>query len=151
MQKTLSLIFIFVWFNSSAQDQDSISYDSNMIGNWELYSFIKTDRTGKGIDTSYINLDSVYWNLILRIESDSIQELYIPTGKMKDLPVQDAKCKWGLYKEENRLWISLPCGSKAVRGDSEIIYVSKEEFHIWVDHDNGPWLVKFRRIDLNKL
>ena len=70
MQKLISFIFVFVCLNSIAQIQDSMDYNPNLIGKWELHSYIRVPYN----DTIPIYPDSVYWNTIVEIEIDSITE-----------------------------------------------------------------------------
>jgi len=149
MQKILSLLFIFTCVTAIAQDEEPIVYDPNLIGDWELYASIKTNHAGIGIDTIYINLDSLYWNSVIRIEPDSAQELMIPTARQEDGRMLEEKCRWSLDQQGTRLWISIPC-SQNIGVGSEIILISEHEFHIWINHDRGNWLIKFRRIDFDK-
>jgi hypothetical protein len=142
MQKLVSFIFIFVCLNSIAQIQDSMDYNPNLIGNWELHSFIRVNYN----DTVHIHQDSVYWNTILEIETDSITEHYESTGKKKDLPSFDEKCKWSIYKEEAGTWITIPCGNN-IRGLHEIIFVSETELRTLYSWHEEPVKLLFRRIE----
>ncbi|MGV3611497.1 MAG: hypothetical protein ACO1N0_11140 [Fluviicola sp.] len=105
-----------------AQIEDPIWYNPHLIGNWELRAYVTLNNN----DTLQINQDSVYWNLILRIEADSITEDLIPTGTRRDLPNLKDKCKWSIYREEAQTWITIPCGQN-VRGEHEIVFVSETE------------------------
>ena len=105
-----------------AQIEDPVLYNPNLIGNWELRAYVTLNNN----DTLQIHQDSVYWNLILRIEADSITEDLISTGKREDLPNLKDKCKWSIYREEAQTWITIPCGQN-VRGEHEIVFVSETE------------------------
>lgn len=143
MQKTISFIFIFACLNSIAQIQDSVGYNPHLIGNWELHSYVFLHEN----DTIKIHKDSVYWNVIIRIETDSITEDLISTGKRKDLPNITDKCTWSIYREETRIWITIPCGSNNVGGAHEIIFVSETELCTLYSIDETPVKLLFQRVD----
>ena len=149
MNKILALIFFFTCFVAISQEEDSIQYDLDLIGDWQQSSIIYTFSDGTK-DTLQINQDSIYWNVILRIEFDSVQIMMIPTGKGKNLKGFDDKCTWHLVNMDNQLWITIPCGQN-LRGQPEIIFVSKEELHLLYNFDGHSALTIFKRIDASKL
>lgn len=148
MNNILSILILFTCFNAVSQEEDSIQYDLNLIGDWELSSVVYYFSDGK-IDTLDINQDSIYWNVILRVDFDSVQIMMIPTGKGKNLKGYDDKCTWRLENLNNRLWITIPCGQN-LQGQPEIIFVSKEELHLLYNFDGHSSLAIFKRIDATK-
>ena len=143
MSKIILTILIFISANSIAQGQDSLKYDPNLIGDWDVYSFIVMN------DTTIIDLDSVYWNVILRIESDSIEELLIPTSRKADLPGFEEKCKWSIYVDENRTWIAIPCGNY-VKGEHEILFLTETRLYTLFESRETLIALQFRRVDAGK-
>lgn len=150
MQKIFLFIAIFYCFNAIAQDEDPIEHDPNLIGEWEVFAYVKVNNEGLPIDTIHTDTTSSYSNLILIIRQDSsMQKILMPVNKSLGLKGSSENCRWNLYGKRGRLWLEFQC-EKTGGGSLEIICISEEELHLFSEHDIGDFLLKFRRIDTSK-
>ena len=150
IQKSFTIILLSLCLNSFAQEQDSIVYDSNLIGEWEYVSFSKANFDATPKDSNKIYLDSAHhWNVFLTMELDSAEEIMIPIDTTRNLPLVKEKCKWKIFVDEDRTWITIPCGSQ-IRGLHEIIFLSEDELHTLYSMHETLFIIYFRRVEKEK-
>ena len=106
MQKLFLFIAFFYCLNAIAQEEDPIEYDPNLIGGWEVCSYIKMAYDGTGTDTIDVSPDSAYLNLTLIIQRDySLQKLMMPANKSEHIQGYSKKRKLNLDRDGDRLWL----------------------------------------------
>lgn len=150
MQRIVLLIALFYGFNAIAQEDEALEYDSNLIGGWEVFSYIQLNNDDTGADTIYVSTDSVYLNLTLIIHADyTIQKWMLPANKSEEIKGIRENGIWNLYEQRNRLWLEIQC-EKSGGSDYEIICTSQDELQLLMGHDNGPYLLILKRIDASK-